>query len=50
VTSLQSDIDLVVTEFGVADLRATTLRERAERLIAIAAPEHRASLRASYSS
>ncbi|MFC9761753.1 acetyl-CoA hydrolase/transferase family protein [Rhodococcus jostii] len=50
VTSLQSDIDLVVTEFGVADLRATTLRERAERLIAVAAPEHRATLRASYSS
>ncbi|MFC0446770.1 acetyl-CoA hydrolase/transferase family protein [Rhodococcus jostii] len=50
VTSLQSDIDLVVTEFGIADLRATTLRERAERLIAVAAPEHRATMRASYSS
>ncbi|NKQ55510.1 methyltransferase [Amycolatopsis sp. K13G38] len=45
-TSLQSDIDVVATEHGLADLRATTAAERARRLIAIAAPEHRDSLRA----
>lgn len=45
VTSLQSDIDMVITEYGVADLQGTTVAERAERLIGIAAPEHRDALR-----
>ena len=40
----RTDIDVVVTEHGVADLRGRTAMERAERLIAIAAPEHRSSL------
>ena len=44
VTTAQSDIDLVVTEFGAADLRGSSYRERAERLIAVAAPQHRAAL------
>ncbi|MEL7313047.1 MAG: acetyl-CoA hydrolase/transferase C-terminal domain-containing protein [Pseudomonadota bacterium] len=35
----------VVTEFGVADLRTDDLKLRAERLISIADPDHRASLR-----
>lgn len=38
--------DLVVTEHGVADLRGASLDQRAERLIAIAAPDHRADLAA----
>ena len=42
----RSHIQYVVTEHGVADLRAASLRERAERLIAIAHPDHRADLRA----
>lgn len=46
VTSLQSDVDMVVTDHGVADLRGTCARERAERLVAVAAPEHRGALRA----
>lgn len=33
--------DFVVTEHGVADLRGASLGERAARLIAIAAPDHR---------
>lgn len=37
-------IDTVVTEHGRADLRGKTLRQRAEAMIAIAAPEHRAGL------
>jgi acyl-CoA hydrolase len=36
--------DLVITEQGVADLRGTSLDERAEALIAIATPSHRAGL------
>jgi acyl-CoA hydrolase len=38
------DIDLVVTENGIADLRGTSYQARAERLIEIAAPSHRAAL------
>ena len=38
VTLPRSDADLVVTEYGVADLRGGTLTERAARLIGIAAP------------
>jgi acetyl-CoA hydrolase len=49
VTTPRSDVDLVVTEWGVAQLRGQPLRERARRLIAISAPEHRESLeRASF--
>lgn len=38
------DVDLVVTEFGVADLRGLSVYERAEAIIAIAAPFARAEL------
>jgi acetyl-CoA hydrolase len=41
----RADADIVVTEHGVADLRGATLRQRAERLIAIAEPAHREQLR-----
>lgn len=44
VTLGRSDADLVVTEYGVADLRRIGLAERARRMIAIAAPEHREAL------
>lgn len=44
VTTARSYVDLVVTEYGVADLRGRSLRERAELLTGIAAPEHRAAL------
>lgn len=44
VTTPRSDADLVVTEFGIADLRDATLDQRAERMIAIAAPEFREDL------
>jgi acyl-CoA hydrolase len=36
--------DVVITEHGVAELRHLSLDQRAEALIAIAAPEHRAAL------
>jgi len=44
VTSLRSDADLVVTEWGVAEMRGQTLAERARRMIAVAAPQFRESL------
>lgn len=36
--------DVVVTEFGIAELRGRSLEERAMALIAIAAPDHRTTL------
>lgn len=44
VTTPRSDADLVVTEYGVAELRGRSLRERASSLIAIAHPDFRAAL------
>ena len=44
VTTTRSDVDLVVTEYGVAELRGRSLRERADSLIAIAHPDFRAAL------
>jgi acetyl-CoA hydrolase len=44
VTTSRVDVDLVVTEFGVARLRGLDLVERARALTAIAAPEHREAL------
>jgi acyl-CoA hydrolase len=45
----RADVDTIVTEHGVAELRGVTLRERARRLIAIAAPAQREALeRAAY--
>ena len=46
VTTPRSDVDVVVTEFGVADLRGLDDRDRARRIIGIAGPEHRDRLRA----
>ncbi len=44
VTTARSDIDTVVTEWGVAELAHLTVSERARALIAIAHPEDRAEL------
>ncbi len=44
----RSDIDCVVTEFGLADLRGADIETRAERLIAIAAPSFRDALGAEW--
>lgn len=44
VTALRTDVDLVVTEYGVADLRHASLAARREALIAIAAPQFRDEL------
>ncbi|MFD0364622.1 acetyl-CoA hydrolase/transferase family protein [Nocardia sp. GCM10030253] len=44
VTTARSDVDVVVTEFGAAELRACNLAERARRLVAIAHPDFRDEL------
>jgi acyl-CoA hydrolase len=44
VSTQRSDVDVVVTEHGIADLRGASDEQRAERLITIAAPEHRDEL------
>jgi acetyl-CoA hydrolase len=44
VTTARSDVDVVVTEFGAAQLRGCGLRERARRLIDIAHPDFRETL------
>lgn len=46
VTALRTDVDIVVTEFGVADLRHASLASRREQLIAIAHPDFRDQLKA----
>ena len=45
VTTPRNIVDKVVTEYGVADLKGKTLRQRARALIAIAHPDHRDELR-----
>jgi 4-hydroxybutyrate CoA-transferase len=46
VTVPRSLADVVVTEHGIAQLRGLTTRARAEALIEVAHPDHRAALRA----
>ena len=44
VTTSHSDVDIVVTEYGAAELRGRGLSERAKALIAIAHPDFREGL------
>jgi acetyl-CoA hydrolase len=44
VTVQRSDVDVVITEHGVAELRGVSQGERARRLVDIAAPELRERL------
>lgn len=46
ITTPRSDADLVVTEYGFADLRGRSFSERAARLAAIAHPDFRSELKA----
>jgi len=45
VSTGKNDVNYVVTEHGVAQLRGRSLRERAAALIAIAHPDFRGELR-----
>jgi len=44
VTVSRADTGVIVTEYGIADLRGLTLAQRRERMIAIAHPDHRQKL------
>lgn len=44
VTTSRNDVHYVVTEYGIADLRGKTLKERAKALISIAHPKFRNEL------
>ena len=45
VTTSRNDVHYIVTEYGIADLRGKSLRQRAEALIAIAHPDFRDALK-----
>jgi acetyl-CoA hydrolase len=45
VTALGADVDVIVTEYGAAEIRGVSSAERARRIIEIAAPEQRETLR-----
>jgi acyl-CoA hydrolase len=40
----RADAGVIVTEYGIADLRGLTLSQRQKRMLAIANPDHRAAL------
>jgi acyl-CoA hydrolase len=44
VTTPRSEVDIIVTEFGAAQLRGTTLAQRAKQLVSIAHPDFREEL------
>jgi acyl-CoA hydrolase len=44
VTCARSEVDFVVTEYGVAELRGCSMRERMRRMIAVAHPDFREGL------
>ncbi len=44
VSTSRAEVDVVVTEHGIARLRGLDLEQRAAALIAVAAPEHREEL------
>jgi acyl-CoA hydrolase len=44
VTTARSDVDIVATEHGAVRLRGLALRERAQAMIGLAAPQHREAL------
>jgi acyl-CoA hydrolase len=44
VTTPKNTVDQIVTEYGVAELRGRSIRERTRALISVAHPDHRAEL------
>jgi acyl-CoA hydrolase len=44
VTTVKNTVDMVVTEYGVAELRGRTIRERTKALISVAHPKFREEL------
>ena len=48
VTTSRTDVDYVVTEYGIAKLKGNSLKERAKQLINVAAPQFREDLAGEY--
>jgi len=48
VTTTRADVNFVVTEQGIAELKGKSLRQRAKALIEVAHPDFRSELRAEY--
>lgn len=48
ITTSRNDVHYVVTEYGIANLKGKTLKERARRLIDIAHPDFRGALEEEY--
>lgn len=48
VTTSRTDVDYIVTEYGIAALRGKSLRQRASALIGIAHPNFREELKEEY--
>ena len=48
VTTLRTDVDYIVTEYGVARMRGKTVSQRASALIEIAHPDFREDLKSAY--
>lgn len=44
VTTARSDVDVIVTEFGAAELKGQSLAERARRMVEVAHPDFRETL------
>ncbi len=44
VTTARTEVDVIVTEFGAAELKGRSLAERARRMVAIAHPDFREEL------
>ena len=44
VTTARADVDVIVTEYGAAELKGQTLAERTRRMVAIAHPDYREQL------
>ena len=49
VTTTRNDVQYIVTEYGIADLRGKSLRQRAEALIKIAHPDFREKMEKNFS-
>ena len=48
VTTLRTDVDYVITENGIAEMKGKSLRQRAKSLIEIAHPDFKGDLKAEY--
>lgn len=48
ITTSRNDVDYIVTEYGIAELKGKTLKERARNLIQIAHPDFREELKAEF--